>query len=74
MEKYHKLQIMLKGRMTDYFTDTVNECTGGIPATIYQEDFYDQSQSLCAEFKMMEAKNRQPVLTYTIAIICLDGL
>ena len=74
MEKYHKLQIMLKGRMTNYFTDTVNECTGGIPATIYQEDFYDQAQSLCTEFKMSELANRPPVLTYTIAIICLDGL
>lgn len=60
--------------MTDYFTDTVNECTGDIYTTIYQEDFYGKTQPLCAEFKMMEAKNRQPVLTYTIAVICLDGL
>lgn len=60
--------------MTDYFTDTVNECTGGIPTTIYQEDFYDQHEQSCAEFKMLELTNRPPVLTYTIAIICLDGL
>lgn len=73
MEKFDRIASAIKGRMTDYFNDTVNDCSGDIVVNIYQEDFYYECGMLHAEFNIFDDKI-VPVLTYSIALICLDGL